>query len=98
MKSHKSNQNNYIKKQEQLVERLELPKDLFLGMPLLSLDGNRTLCIVNHRGIVKYSRETIIVASRSYGIQITGRELSIPSFNRDQVEITGYLQSVSFLL
>lgn len=98
MKKHKSDQNNYKNGAQQLVERLELPKDLFLGMPLLSMEGNRTLCITNHRGIVKYSRETIVVASRTYGIQITGRELVIPRFSKELVEISGYMQSITFLL
>lgn len=98
MKSHKSNQNNNKNVTEQIVNRWELPKDLFLGMPLLSMEGNRTLCITNHRGIVKYSRETIVIASRTYGIQITGRELLIPRFSKEVIEITGYMQSVTFLI
>ena len=45
---------------------MELPKDIFLGMPLLSMEGNRTLCIVNHRGIIKYCPEVIGIATQSY--------------------------------
>lgn len=98
MKSHKSNPNHPKLKTERMVEELELPKDLFLGMPLLSMDGNRMLCITNHRGIIQYSHETIVVASRSYGIEITGRELMIPRFTQDILEITGYVEGVRFLL
>lgn len=98
MKSHKSNPNHPKLKTERMVEELELPKDLFLGMPLLSMEGNRMLCITNHRGIIRYSHETIVVASRSYGIEVTGRELMIPRFTQDILEITGYMESVRFLL
>ena len=98
MKSRESNQNNHQLKAEQVVEKFELPKDLFLGMPLLSFEGNRTLCITNHRGIIKYSQETIIVAARAYGIEIAGRSLTITRFNRELVEITGYMESVTFRL
>lgn len=97
MKSHHSNQKDQNRKPELLVQQLELPKDLFLGMPLLSMEGNRTLCIMNHRGIVQYTHETIIIAARSYGIRVTGRELTIPNFTRHLVEITGYIESISFL-
>lgn len=107
MKSRKLNQNNHQKQNdikstsqslraEQVVEKFELPKDLFLGMPLLSMEGNRSLCITNHRGIVKYSQETIIVAARAYGVEITGRSLTIPRFTKELVEITGYMESVTF--
>ena len=98
MKSRKPSKNNKTLESEQLVDRFELPKDLFLGMPVLSMEGNRTLHIGNHRGIVKYSSKTIVIAAHSYGIQIEGRELTIPQFSTDMVEITGYIESVTFLL
>ena len=98
MKSHHPNQKNHKIEPEQVVQKLELPKDLFLGMPLLALEGNRSLCIENHRGIVSYTSETIVIASRSYSIQIMGRNLMIPHFTRHIVEITGYMESISFLL
>ena len=80
-----------------MVEELELPKDLFLGMPLFSMEGNRTLCITNHRGIVRYSREKIVIATRNGSIEIAGRELLIPKFTKDIIEIRGYLEGVTFL-
>jgi sporulation protein YqfC len=97
MKSQMSNPNPKKKKSETIVASLELPKDLFLGMPLLSLEGNRTLSIANHRGIVRCSSEVIVVATRSYAIEITGRALVIPRFSREMIEITGVVKSVTFL-
>jgi sporulation protein YqfC len=97
MKSQMSNPNPEQKKSEAIVSSLELPKDLFLGMPLLSLEGDRTLSIANHRGIVRYSSEAIVVATRSHAIEITGRALVIPRFSREMIEITGVVKSVTFL-
>jgi sporulation protein YqfC len=97
MKSRLSNPNPEQKKSEAIVASLDLPKDLFLGMPLLSLEGDRTLCIANHRGIVRYSSEVIVVATRTYAIEITGRSLVIPRFSRDMIEIVGVVRSVTFL-
>jgi sporulation protein YqfC len=97
MKSQISNPNPERKKSERIVETLELPKDLFLGMPLLSIEGNRTLSITNHRGIVRYSDETIVVATRSYAIEISGRALMIPRFSKEMIEIAGVFKSVTFL-
>ena len=96
MKSH-SNQTRHKIKQEHLVEQMELPKDIFLGMPLLSMEGNRTLCIVNHRGIIKYCPEVIGIATQSYHIRIIGRSLSIPKYSADLIEISGYMQEITFL-
>jgi sporulation protein YqfC len=97
MKSQMSNPNLKTKKSEAIVESLQLPKDLFLGMPLLSIEGNRSVSIANHRGIVRYSSETVVVATKSYAIEITGRALVIPRFSKEMIEITGVVKSVNFL-
>ena len=80
-----------------VIDTLELPKDIFCGLSLLSMEGNRSLCITNHRGIVRYSREKIVIATRNGSIEIAGRELLIPKFTKDIIEIRGYLEGVTFL-
>ena len=103
MKSHASKANNEQKKNKNayemntVIDTLELPKDIFWGLPLLSMEGNRPLCITNHRGIVRYSREKIVIATRNGSIEIAGRELLIPKFTKDIIEIRGYLEGVTFL-
>ena len=92
------NQNKQNKEAERIVEHMELPKDLFLGMPLLTLEGNRSLSIVNHRGILKYCDSAIVIAAKAYRIQIIGRNLSIQKFSGDLIELTGYIKEISFLI
>ena len=53
--------------------------------------------IMNDRGLVCYKNDKIIVEKRSGSIQITGRELNIPEFTGDVVEIRGYLEGIVFL-
>ncbi|MCM1494103.1 MAG: YabP/YqfC family sporulation protein [Muribaculaceae bacterium] len=81
----------------QIVDMFGLPRDLFMGLPLLSLAGNRSLCITNHRGIRQYSSELIVVSAKSFAIQITGRNLYIPKFSGEQLEITGYMEGIMFV-
>ncbi len=97
MKSRNKNPQNNKTISERTLETLELPRDIFLGMPLLSMTGNRTLCITNHRGIRQYGNEMVVIAAKPFTIKITGRNLYIPSLSGDQVEITGYMESVLFL-
>ena len=102
MKSHAINSKQNVKKHNRdeanhsVIDTLELPKDLLMGLPIISMEGNRSMCIMNHRGLVCYKNDKIIVATRSGSIQITGRELNIPEFTGD-VEIRGYLEGIVFL-
>ena len=103
MKSHAINSKQNVKKHNRdeanhsVIDTLELPKDLLMGLPIISMEGNRSMCIMNHRGLVCYKNDKIIVATRSGSIQITGRELNIPEFTCDVVEIRGYLEGIVFL-
>lgn len=103
MKSHAINSKQNVKKHNRdeanhsVIDTLELPKDLLMGLPIISMEGNRSMCIMNHRGLVCYKNDKIIVATRSGSIQITGKELNIPEFTGDVVEIRGYLKGIVFL-
>ena len=103
MKSHAINSKQNVKKHNRdeanhsVIDTLELPKDLLMGLPIISMEGNRSMCIMNHRGLVCYKNDKIIVATRSGSIQITGRELNIPEFTGDVVEIRGCLEGIVFL-
>ena len=100
MKSHAINSKQNVKKHNRdeanhsVIDTLELPKDLLMGLPLISMEGNRSMCIMNHRGLVCYKNDKIIVATRSGSIQITGRELNIPEFTGDVVEISAFFDTL----
>ena len=97
MRSHNANANNRKIETDEILDLFGLPKDLFMGMPLLSMAGNRSLCITNHRGIRLCSEEVIVIAARDFAIQITGHRLCIPRFSKDQVEISGIVEGIDFI-
>ena len=80
-----------------IIETLDLPKDLFMGYPNISLCGNREIYISNHRGILSYQQTEIIVLIKDYQIQITGKSLNIVSYSREELTIQGYIRSLEFL-
>ena len=79
MKSHAINSKQNVKKHNRdeanhsVIDTRELPKDLLMGLPIISMEGNRSMCVMNHRGLVCYKNDKIIVATRTGSIQITGR-------------------------
>lgn len=79
-----------------IIESLDLPQDLFLGMPCLSFTGNRELFISNHRGILSYETEQISVQAKSFQIQIAGKHLVIVNYSKDELIIKGNIRSVEF--
>ncbi len=86
--------NERRKVKETIIESLELPQDLFEGLPNIFMTGNRKLYISNHRGILIYEKEEIVILAKKVQIKVHGKELMIESFSEDELVIRGY---ISFL-
>lgn len=80
-----------------LITTLDLPKDLFLGLSNISLCGNREIYISNHRGILSYGQEEMIILIKDYQIQVKGKSLSIVSYTKEELTIQGYIHSLEFI-
>lgn len=80
-----------------VVYALDLPQDLFLGFPNISLLGNHEIYISNHHGIMSYDEEVIILLVKDYQLYIKGKELVISSYTRDEITIKGYIHSLEFI-
>ena len=79
-----------------IIESLDLPQDLFLGLPSLSMTGNRELYVSNHRGILSYEEDAIVILSKHFQIQIKGKNLIIDSYSKDELIIKGYIHTMEF--
>lgn len=80
-----------------IITALDLPQDLFLGLSNISLCGNREIYISNHRGILSYGQEEMIILVKDYQIQIKGKSLSIVSYTKEELTIQGYIRSMEFI-
>ena len=89
--------NNYENTKNKLINTLDLPQDLFLGLPNISLCGNTEVYISNHHGILSYDEETASVLVKDFQIQIKGKALHIASYTRDELTIRGYIRSLEFI-
>ena len=85
------------KTRQHIIQAFDLPQDLFLGYPNISLCGNRELYISNHRGILSYAQEEIVLLTKEHQLLIKGKELDIASYTQDELSIQGYIFSVEFI-
>ncbi|QZY56550.1 sporulation protein YqfC [Crassaminicella profunda] len=82
---------------ESVSELLELPKDIMLDLPRITLLGKLQLYIENHKGIIEYSDTRIRVNTKSGVIRITGRELSIKTIVTEEIIICGQVENIEFI-
>ena len=81
---------------QELAERLALPEDALLGTAKLTVTGGKRLLVENHRGVMDYGRERIVVSLGRGKLNISGAELVIAAMNRRELLISGRIQSVEW--
>jgi len=79
-----------------MADLLEIPKDLVLDIPKITLIGKSELFLENHRGIIEYSSQRMrINLSRGF-LEILGNQLEIRALLPDEIKIEGEINSCRF--
>lgn len=90
MKGKKDNIKNMVS------EVLELPKDIMLGLPKITMVGRMEIHIENHKGIIEYSKEIIRINTSEGILKITGKNMDIKNIITEEVRVTGEVISIEF--
>lgn len=85
-----------LKIREQVIEKLELPKDFMMGDAIVTITGRRELLIENYRGILVYEDSFIRIQAKNCRIIITGKHLSIDYYTNDEMKISGFFEQIGY--
>lgn len=80
-----------------MADAVNMPKDVVLGVPIITLTGQVELLIENYRGILEYTDQLIRVQTKSGQIRVQGKRLQIAYYTNDEMKVTGHIQSVEYL-
>ena len=85
------------RKKEGLLERtaqvFDLPGEV-VGLPRVELTGRGELRMENHRGILAYGQEEILVSGDKLLIRVKGAGLELKAMTGSELLITGTILSV----
>lgn len=81
---------------ENVIETLELPKDLVYGAVLVTVTGTRELFVENYRGILEYSPECIRLQAKDCRVCISGKRLYIEYYTNEEMKISGSIKSIQY--
>lgn len=80
---------------QDLAERLELPEES-LGAARLTVTAGHRALIENHRGILEYGTEQIVVSVGRGRLRILGSGLRLEAMNRSELLILGHIDSLEW--
>ncbi|KXG75873.1 sporulation protein YqfC [Thermotalea metallivorans] len=82
---------------ESISELLELPKDIVLDLPRITMIGNLQIYIENHKGIIEYSKLRIRINTKNGILRIVGKDLQIKTIITEEIIITGIINQIEFV-
>ena len=95
MKRESSQENGTLK--NRMAEAANMPKDVVLGVPIVTLTGQIEVSVENYRGIIEYTEVLIRIKTKHGQIKITGKNLQIAFYTHDEMKITGRVEAVEYL-
>ena len=79
-----------------MADAANLPKDVVLGVPILTLTGHYEVNIEKYRGMLEYTEQLIRINVRSGQIRITGKSLEINYYTTTDMKITGKVEKIEY--
>lgn len=79
-----------------MAEFLDIPADIVLDMPKLTITGRNELYLENHKGIIEYTTVRMrINLSRGF-LEVNGQNLEIQALLPDEMKVVGDISSIKY--
>lgn len=81
---------------EKLSDVLEIPKELILNVPRITVLGNKQLIIENYKGIIEYEENKIRIKTSEGTIKLSGVKMTIKEITTDDLMVNGEILTIQF--
>lgn len=76
---------------------LELPMDIALDIPKITIIGNLEINITNHRGIIEYNSNLIRINTKIGIIKLRGQDMVIRNILSEEITVSGTIESTEII-
>ena len=77
---------------------LELPKEVVMNLPLITLIGREDMTIENFKGILEYSEERVRVNTSAGIVRVEGKKLRLKQITSDNIVVAGAIDKIDFVV
>lgn len=82
---------------QRVAETLELPEDIVMDVPKVTIIGNVQMNIENHQGIIELGSDKVRINTNIGVLKITGSRLVIKSIDSEEIIIAGNIENIDIL-
>lgn len=73
---------------------LDLPQDVVLDLPRITMIGGLQLTVENHRGVLHFSPQLLRLAMDNGELEVTGKDLMIRNIGTEEVYVEGKILGI----
>ncbi|MCY6959700.1 sporulation protein YqfC [Clostridium brassicae] len=81
---------------ENMAEKLDLPRDIVLNMPKITITGDNEIKIENHKGIVIFEEGQIKINSNVGIVSVQGSKLEILFIGGSTIIVGGKFKGITY--
>lgn len=89
-------ENKLYTAKETIASKLELPRDIILDLPKITILANNEINIENHKGVVIFEEEKVKINSNLGPISIYGKDFKILFIGGNTITLSGNFKSVVY--
>ena len=79
---------------DKIVSSLEIPGDLAMKEPVVTVTGQHQASICNYRSILRYEKDEIVILTFHGRMTIRGRRLYIPRYSPEEMWVQGLISEI----
>lgn len=81
---------------QRLASILEIPEDLVMDLPRITMLGNKQVLIENHKGIIEYTASVVRIKINKGHLIISGQNLILGNLQIEQILVEGIVEEVKY--
>ncbi|MGG7077956.1 sporulation protein YqfC [Clostridium sardiniense] len=85
-----------VNKKNEILEKIDLPKDVIMGLPKITVLGDSEITIENHKGIESFENECIKVKTNKGIVKIDGMNFEILYIASETIVLSGKFKSINY--
>lgn len=79
-----------------LATFFEIPQDIVLDLPRITMLGNKQLLVENHKGIIEYTGQIVRIRLNEGELTICGAGMMLGNLQYEQILIEGTIKEVKY--
>ena len=79
---------------EKLAETMELPKEIAVSMPKITLYAAKEVTVENYKGVIELTPEFVRLYTSAGVVSLSGASLDIASITDEDVTVTGNIRKI----